>query len=205
MSAVAETLTTTELLEAVLRKLPMEDLLRAQQVSKYWAQVIAGSIAIQKALFMRPGTATEAAVDDSFRYTHTKADGTTSEIAVNPCFCDSDGIVKDYTGYRCFLTRRAVDSRSCPRDFALMSITQPPMKLKMIIVWECGDGPLARRRNGIRVMAQETHREDAISEVLKRIHLTVRESAQKSAVNDTGFVDSSIDVMSVWFSLRDLG
>ncbi|KAI7170651.1 hypothetical protein KC316_g13952 [Hortaea werneckii] len=95
MPAVTKALTTTELLEAILRKLPMEDLLRAQQVSKYWKQVIAGSIAIQKALFMRSGTVAEAAVDGVFRCTYTKADGTTGEIAINPCFCDKDGITKD--------------------------------------------------------------------------------------------------------------
>ena len=58
--ACARVLATTELLEAVLLQLPMCDLLFAQGVSKRFDEVIAGSLAIQRALFFEP-----EAVDES--------------------------------------------------------------------------------------------------------------------------------------------
>lgn len=203
MPAVTKALTTTELLEAILCKLPMEDLLRAQQVSKYWKQVIAGSIAIQKALFMIPGTATEAAAGDSFRFTYTKADGTTSEIAINPCFFDNDGIVKGYSGYTCWLSRCAIDSRNFPRNFGLMSITQPPIKSRMFIRFDLGDGAPACRRKGVRGKIPATHTGDSISKLLKQIRSSSQESAQKSADNNTKLPDSAIEVTEVFFCFQD--
>ncbi|KAI7201042.1 hypothetical protein KC343_g15253 [Hortaea werneckii] len=197
MSAVAKVFKIIELLEAILLELPMKDLLRTQQVRKHWKQVIVGSNAIQKALFMRPGGAAEAAVD-SFRYRCPKADVTMGEIAINPCFFDNDGIKKDYMGFTCFLPRRAIDSRDFPRNFALMSITQSPIKLRMFIRFERGEGtPI--RRTGVRGKAQKTHTGHTISEMLTQIRSSPRGSAQKSADNDTKYAGSAIELTGVWF------
>ena len=197
MSAVAKVFKTIELLEAILLELPMKDVLRSQQVRKHWKEVIVGSNAIQKALFMRPGGAAEAAVD-SFRYTCTKADGTIDEIAINPCFCDNDGIEKRYMGFTCFLSRRAIDSRNFPRNFALMSITQPPIKLRMFIQFERGEEAPAARRTGVRGKIRKTHTGNTISEELTQIRSSPRGSAQKSE-NDTKYAGSAIEVTGVWF------
>lgn len=53
-SVMDEVLRTTELLEAILLELPVRDLLLANSVSKRFQQVIASSINIQQALFIRP-------------------------------------------------------------------------------------------------------------------------------------------------------
>lgn len=45
---------TTELLENVLRHLPMKDLLLAQRVSRKWSGVIKQSKELQQALFFVP-------------------------------------------------------------------------------------------------------------------------------------------------------
>lgn len=47
-------LTTTELLEQILSELPFKDLLLAQRVSKTFQTTIAGSITLQKGLFLKP-------------------------------------------------------------------------------------------------------------------------------------------------------
>lgn len=54
MSATAQALDTIELLETILLDLPIGDALRAQQVCKLWHATIAGSIKLQRALFLRP-------------------------------------------------------------------------------------------------------------------------------------------------------
>ncbi|WPB06947.1 uncharacterized protein RHO25_011607 [Cercospora beticola] len=54
MSATAQVLNTIELLETILLDLPIGDALKAQQVCKLWQATIAGSIKLQRALFLRP-------------------------------------------------------------------------------------------------------------------------------------------------------
>lgn len=53
-SAIEAVLSTTELLESILHKLPMKDLLFAQAVSKHWKATIDNSPKLQRALFLRP-------------------------------------------------------------------------------------------------------------------------------------------------------
>lgn len=50
-STVHRVLLTIELFEQILLHLPMEDLLQAQMVCTYWQQIMASSVAIQRALF----------------------------------------------------------------------------------------------------------------------------------------------------------
>lgn len=45
---------TTELLENILKILPMKDLLLAQRVSRYWQSVITESVSLQQMLFFKP-------------------------------------------------------------------------------------------------------------------------------------------------------
>lgn len=45
---------TVEILETILLQLPIRDVLLDQRVSRSWRAVIAGSISIQRALFLRP-------------------------------------------------------------------------------------------------------------------------------------------------------
>ncbi|KAI7485153.1 hypothetical protein KC357_g3009 [Hortaea werneckii] len=204
MSAVAKVFTTVELLEAVLLELPMKDLFRTQQVRKHWKQVIAGSNAIQKALFMRPGSTAEAAVD-SFRYTYIKDDGTTSEIAINPWVCDEDyEIFKNNDGlaYMFALSRRAIDSHAPHGGFALMSLTQPPIKLEMSIIYECGDETLFHLCRGKHVCHRKISEIVNISRLLRLIHSTSLTHARKLNGNDPEFVEPSIEVTRVWFRLR---
>lgn len=52
----AQVLCTTELLEMILLRLPLKDLLLSQRVSPKWQAVIRGSQDLQKALFIRPAT-----------------------------------------------------------------------------------------------------------------------------------------------------
>ncbi|KAK5124557.1 hypothetical protein LTR85_001774 [Meristemomyces frigidus] len=54
MSATEAALLTTELLELILLRLPMQDLLLAEAVSHKWQGVIQGSTKIQQALFLVP-------------------------------------------------------------------------------------------------------------------------------------------------------
>ncbi|KAI7475844.1 hypothetical protein KC351_g9810 [Hortaea werneckii] len=139
VSAVAKVFTTVELLELILLKLPMQDLLRARQVRNHWRQVIVSSTAIQKALFLRPGTAAEAAID-ARRIEYINSDGTTGKIAVHPWVCEYEcGRIWNYDMRSGFsMSRTAIDWDVSSSDFALMSITQPPMKLEMIITYEAG-------------------------------------------------------------------
>ncbi|KAI7356321.1 hypothetical protein KC320_g2318 [Hortaea werneckii] len=139
MSAVAKVFTTVELLELILLKLPMQDLLRARQVRDHWRQVIVSSAAIQKALFLRPGTAAEAAVDARC-IECINSDGTSGKIAVHPWICEYEcGRIWNYDVRSGFSTSRtAIDWGVSSSEFALMSITQPPMKLEMIVTYEAG-------------------------------------------------------------------
>ncbi|GIZ48536.1 hypothetical protein CKM354_001159000 [Cercospora kikuchii] len=57
-TAAAQVLDTIELLETILLDLPIGDALRAQQVCELWHATIAGSIKLQRALFLRPLLAT---------------------------------------------------------------------------------------------------------------------------------------------------
>ena len=54
MAAVARVFGTTELLEGILLRLPMRDLLFAQQVNSKWRAVIRGSIKLQVKLYFKP-------------------------------------------------------------------------------------------------------------------------------------------------------
>jgi len=51
--AMQRALTTTELLEAILAELPPLDVLRAQQVCKYWQDVLQTSTTLQRKLFVK--------------------------------------------------------------------------------------------------------------------------------------------------------
>ncbi|KFX98580.1 hypothetical protein V490_02213 [Pseudogymnoascus sp. VKM F-3557] len=53
-SAASAVLFTSELLEAILLHLDMKTLLLSQRVSRDWASIMASSLVIQQALFMRP-------------------------------------------------------------------------------------------------------------------------------------------------------
>ena len=52
--ASAQVFDTTELLEMILYKLPVKDLLFAQRVAKQWKAAIDNSVKLQQALFFRP-------------------------------------------------------------------------------------------------------------------------------------------------------
>ena len=52
--ASAQVFDTTELLEMILYKLPIRDLLFAQRIAKQWKAVIDNSVKLQQALFFRP-------------------------------------------------------------------------------------------------------------------------------------------------------
>ncbi|GAB1741014.1 hypothetical protein NU219Hw_g6266t1 [Hortaea werneckii] len=180
MSAVAKVLTTVELLEAILLGLPMKDLLRAQHVRDHWRQVIVGSNAIQKALFLRPGTAAEAAIDARC-IEYIKADGTTGRIAVNPWICEYEcDRVWDYdvrSGLS--ISRRAIGWGVYSSDFALMSITQPPMKLWMAITYKSGDEHWGHQYFGMHPDHVVTASTTKVSHVFKLVHSAVKEHARK--------------------------
>src|SRR5207253_420563 len=55
--AAAPVLEIPELLEAILFRLPIRDLLLAQRVSRQWRDIISNSLSLQQALFFRPATA----------------------------------------------------------------------------------------------------------------------------------------------------
>ncbi|KAK3691318.1 hypothetical protein LTR37_018679 [Vermiconidia calcicola] len=58
-SAAAAVLSTTELVEAILQHLPFEGLLKAQQVSWYFNNVVQSSKQLQRKLFLEPGPTEE--------------------------------------------------------------------------------------------------------------------------------------------------
>lgn len=52
MAAAFRALNTTELLETILLQLPMKDIISAKSVSKRWRALIAGSVSLQRALYL---------------------------------------------------------------------------------------------------------------------------------------------------------
>lgn len=56
MAASEHVFATVELLETVLLKLPIRDLLLVQRTNKQWQAVITGSKKVQRALFFEPVT-----------------------------------------------------------------------------------------------------------------------------------------------------
>lgn len=78
----------TELLESILVELPMKDLLFAQKICKHWKAVIDTSDKLQKALFLKPGTATDAP-PDAFGFSNEsgRVSKVGGSIVVNPLLC----------------------------------------------------------------------------------------------------------------------
>ncbi|KAI7298394.1 hypothetical protein KC315_g18061 [Hortaea werneckii] len=192
MSAVAKVFTTVELLEAILLELPMKDILRAQQVCKHWKQVIAGSNAIKKALFMRPGTAAEAAVD-SFRFSYTKYDGTTGNFAINPWVWYKDDRIERHTqGIGFSICKRTMGWRTYSSGLAQMSITQPPLKLVMYISHKCGNENYTHVYHCRQLCGLESRSKTKISTVFKSIRSAAKRRVRK--LKNKGFecMDSSV-------------
>lgn len=181
MSAVAKVFTTVELLELILLKLPIKDLLRAQEVRDHWRQVIAGSNAIQKSLFLRPGTAAEAAID-ARRIEYIKSDGSTGKAAINPWICEYEcGRVWNYdVGSGFSMSRRGIGWGVYTSDFALMSITQPPMKLEMIVTYEAGVERGEYKYTDTHSNHVVTPNTTKVSHVFRLVHSTVEEHAGTS-------------------------
>lgn len=193
MSAVAKVFTTVEMLEAVLLELPMKDLLRAQQVRKHWKQVMTGSIAIQRALFMRPGIAAEAAVD-SFRFSYTKDDGTTGTFAINPWVCvyKDDRIRQNRQGMGFSIIRCAEGWHTYSSGLSHMSITQPPLKLVMYISHKCGKEDYKHVYNCRQLCRLETRSKTKISTVFKSIHSAAKRRVRKLKNKGYECMDSSV-------------
>ncbi|KAI7374466.1 hypothetical protein KC336_g20211 [Hortaea werneckii] len=178
MSAVAKVFTTVELLELILLKLPIKDLLRAQEVRDHWRQVIAGSNAIQKSLFLRPGTAAEAAID-ARRIEYIKPDGSTGKAAINPWICEYEcGRIWNYdVGSGFSMSRRGIGWGVYTNDFALMSITQPPMGLEMVITHEAGDEHCKPKRKVTHSNHVFTASTIKVSHIFKLAHSNIEEHA----------------------------
>lgn len=146
----AKVFDVTELLEATLLELPSKDLLFAQKVCRRWKDVIDASTPIQKALFFKPGVATDAPADAvqitrpfARPRTYWKEVTTDSHlpardgVAFNSLLCYPDPELRipedSKTQERTFEVRKeALDlesahngsARSCQR----MYLTQPPDK-----------------------------------------------------------------------------
>ncbi|KAI7281636.1 hypothetical protein KC345_g4036 [Hortaea werneckii] len=179
MSAVAKVFTTVELLELILLELPMKDLLRARQVRDHCRQVIVSSTAIQKALFLRPGTAAEAVIDGRC-IEYINSDGIKGRVALHPWICEYEcGRIWDYDVRSGFsMSRRAIDWGVSSSDFALMSITQPPMKLEMIITYKAGEEDCEHKHK----VTHSTHVITASTTKVSHVFEVVEEHAQSSKV-----------------------
>ncbi|PPJ53873.1 hypothetical protein CBER1_03264 [Cercospora berteroae] len=102
MSATAQVLDTIELLETILLDLPIGDALRAEQVCKLWHATIAGSIKLQRALFLRPTLA-------SFSHHSDKLGRNISFISLStPCY----QVLLDTNTYKTLIPR-IIDIESC--------------------------------------------------------------------------------------------
>ncbi|KAI7227725.1 hypothetical protein KC330_g8273 [Hortaea werneckii] len=137
MSARNQVLAITELLEAVLLQLPMENLFLAQEVCKHWRLLITTSDPIQKALFMKPSINAADAAIDAIRCTHTRSDGMKIQVAINSNLCQQ----KTYPPSPCPRTftfhEAAIYSRN--RDWLhsdTMYVTSPPIPLIISISYD---------------------------------------------------------------------
>jgi hypothetical protein len=67
MAASAKVFDTYELLEDILLRLPLRQLLIVQRVSKIFRQLVQNSLRIQKALFLTPVTSKTGEIDEGER------------------------------------------------------------------------------------------------------------------------------------------
>ncbi|KAK3072205.1 hypothetical protein LTR53_007236 [Teratosphaeriaceae sp. CCFEE 6253] len=114
-----------ELLENILLRLRLRDLLFASTVCTIWKSIVAGSPSIQRALFYKPGTIADVAKpeDDEIAQVERREDG----YALNPFLFELNGADMEWTSVPPEVLY--CESLLVPDSRRKMYLSQPPIKM----------------------------------------------------------------------------